>query len=145
MANQELGGEEVHASTHRLLFFLCSGALAAALFLGVFEPLMPASHKDGFPVACAFRRATGTPCPGCGLTRSWIALGRGAFGESLSYHRLGWVVMLFVALQVLRHAAWLQLRSFRSLIDRHGKWLDRSLALLALALFVNWGFVLAGI
>ena len=51
--------------------------------------------------------------------------------------------MLFVALQALRHAAWLAMTPTRSVIDRWGRWLDRSLPLLALAMFVNWAFLLA--
>ncbi len=37
---------------------------------------------------CAFRAATGLPCPGCGLTHAGLALLRGEFVESLRYHAL---------------------------------------------------------
>ena len=143
MADQEPNVEEaVAASSHRLLFALCFGALLIAVILGGLEHLWPAFEMGDLPVACAFRRVTGTPCPGCGLTRSWVALGRGAVGESITFHRLGWVVMLYIAMQTIRHALWLSIERWRKAIERGGRWLDRGLILLAIALFANWGFVL---
>ncbi len=145
MADQERRvGEAVAASSHRLLLGLCLGALLIAVILGGLEALWPAFEMGDLPVACAFRRVTGTPCPGCGLTRAWVALGRGAVGESLIFHRLGWIVMLYVALQTIRHALWLSVERWRKAIERAGRWLDRGLILLAVALFANWGFVLLG-
>lgn len=38
---------------------------------------------------CPFRRLTGLPCPGCGLTRSCLCLLRGEVAHSLSYHLFG--------------------------------------------------------
>jgi len=143
LADQEPNVEEaVAASSHRLLFALCFGALLIAVILGGLEHLWPAFEMGDLPVACAFRRVTGTPCPGCGLTRSWVALGRGAVGESITFHRLGWVVMLYIAMQTIRHALWLSIERWRKAIERGGRWLDRGLILLAIALFANWGFVL---
>lgn len=121
---------------------LCFGSLAIAVVLGSLEGLWPAFEMDDLPVACAFRRVTGTPCPGCGLTRSWVALGRGAVEESLAFHRLGWIVMIYVALQAVRHAVWLSVRGWRRATDRAGRWLDRGLIVLAIVLFANWGLLL---
>ena len=38
----------------------------------------------GWP--CAFRRATGIPCPGCGLSRALAALARGDWHGALTLH-----------------------------------------------------------
>ncbi len=123
---------------------LSTGALVAAVGIGFLEIWWPAFQLGDLPVVCAFRRISGFPCPGCGLTRAWTALGRGDLAESLSFHRFGWATMLFVALQAVRHAAWIALVHFRPVIDWCGRWLDWSLLLLVVAMFVNWAFVLAG-
>lgn len=38
---------------------------------------------------CAFKRITGAPCPGCGVTRSCANLVRGNVRRSIEYHPLG--------------------------------------------------------
>lgn len=42
---------------------------------------------------CPFAVASGIPCPGCGLTRSLVALARGNFAEAWRFHPLGPVVV----------------------------------------------------
>lgn len=49
--------------------------------------------RDG-PVLCLFRRITGWPCPSCGLTRSWQAIGHGRVGDGLASHPFGPLTML---------------------------------------------------
>jgi len=39
------------------------------------------------PEMCIMKQATGLPCPGCGLTRSWISLMHGQWSDSLKHHR----------------------------------------------------------
>ncbi len=50
---------------------------------------------------CIFRRATGIPCPGCGLTRGFAALAKGHFGQAFEFHPFVYPI----ALEAL--AAWL--------------------------------------
>lgn len=55
--------------------------------------LSPEHIEDG-PVLCPFRALTGLPCPGCGLTRSWVYAAHGWWEQSFASHPFG---MLLVA------------------------------------------------
>ena len=68
-------------------------AMAALLVAAI----MPRGWVEAGPSLCPFRLASGLPCPGCGLTRSVVALAHGDLSASLYYHPLGPV---FVAVLV---------------------------------------------
>ena len=71
-----------------------TGLLAAFAAGGlVISALIPASAADDGPILCPFRLMTGLPCPGCGLTRSWIALVHGDISGSLAAHPFGGAFM----------------------------------------------------
>jgi len=55
--------------------------------------------KDGHTI-CMLRRMTGMPCPTCGVTRSFRAMGNGAWAEAVGFHPLGplYAAMLLVVL-----------------------------------------------
>ena len=62
--------------------------------------LSPGGIEDG-PVVCPFRLLTGLPCPGCGLTRSWVYLAHGQWRDSFVANPFGLVlVALLLALVV---------------------------------------------
>jgi hypothetical protein len=69
-------------------------ALAAAgvAALGIACLANPASIESG-PVLCPFRLVTGLPCPGCGLTRSWVYIAHGDFGEAIRANAFGYLTM----------------------------------------------------
>lgn len=48
----------------------------------------------GWP--CVFRSITGIPCPGCGLSRAWLAVLRLDFGTAFCYHPMFWSIPIFV-------------------------------------------------
>jgi hypothetical protein len=48
---------------------------------------------EGGPVVCPFRLATGLPCPGCGLTRSWVYIAHGDFGDAARANPFGYLTM----------------------------------------------------
>lgn len=128
---------------HLLVLTICLGLIGVALVLDPAESVgriagavTLAGHH--LPEVCAFKRVTGLPCPGCGLTRSWVAALHGQVAASLAFHRLGWLVLLYVALQALRHGAWLALARRREAIERAGRWLDRGLVPLGVLLLVAW-------
>jgi len=63
--------------------WLAAGAVAGVGFLLLGWSGLPVGH--GFTI-CAFRRVTGIPCPGCGMTRAMVALARGELVAALHLH-----------------------------------------------------------
>jgi hypothetical protein len=98
---------------------LAAGGAAAALAL---SPI----HGE-----CGFRAVLGAPCPGCGMTRSILALARGDAAGSLRWHPLGIPVLAGAAtagILALREG-WTGRPVFRRLADRRAP--AAALALLA--------------
>lgn len=61
--------------------WMLAAALVAAIFIWIFGDSWLVRVPD-----CAFETVTGLYCPGCGGTRSVIALFRGKFIRSLRFH-----------------------------------------------------------
>ncbi|MDB9493953.1 DUF2752 domain-containing protein [Spirulina major CS-329] len=60
---------------------LVTSPILGAYFLG---------HGGGFsPFFCPVLKVTGVPCPGCGMTRSFVALARGDFDGAIAFHLFG--------------------------------------------------------
>ena len=55
-------------------------------------------------IGCVFRTVTGIPCPGCGMTRAWLAVLRLDFAAALAYHPLFWIVPAAIALVCVQRA-----------------------------------------
>ncbi|HEX8465359.1 MAG TPA: DUF2752 domain-containing protein [Abditibacterium sp.] len=83
---------------------LCSAVLALSFLL----PRPQNGAILGLPSLCPFSNFSGLPCPGCGLTRSFVCLAHGEFRESLSYHPLGpllfGAILLFASASILGFA-----------------------------------------
>ncbi len=65
----------------------------AALGVGA---LLPVDHIEDGPIICPFRRLTGLPCPGCGLTRSWTYLMHGWWRDAFLAHPFGLLLALVI-------------------------------------------------
>ena len=123
------------------LVALFSGFLVGAVLL---PPVAPGGEVGlalagvRLPEVCALQHAAGLPCPGCGLTRSWVSALHGRLPESVAHHPLGWLVLLYVGTQLARHAAWLLLPRQRPAVERLGRPLDRGVIALGALLFVAW-------
>jgi hypothetical protein len=52
------------------------------------------------PVTCSLRRLTGLPCPGCGLTRSLVALAHGDANAAWQFNPAGALVLVLLVLQI---------------------------------------------
>ena len=72
----------------RIFLLAVIGAGLASLFFG-------ASPESLALWPCPFHSITGIECPGCGMTRACIALGRGDIGNALHYHPLSIGLVLF--------------------------------------------------
>jgi hypothetical protein len=82
-----------------VIWALLSAVFAASLLL----PLPASTGKIAhLPSVCLFYNLTGLPCPGCGLTRSFVCLGHGHWRESLHWHPLGPLFFLIFGLLWLR-------------------------------------------
>ena len=134
---------------HLFVAALCFGLVALAFLF------QPAVGEGGLltvggtplPEVCHFKAVTGIPCPGCGLTRSWVAAVRGDVADSVLHHPLGWLVLLYVLAQGARHLTWIATPSrgaFRRTIEVPGRWLDRGAFVLAGLLLVAWVPTLIG-
>ena len=83
------------------------GVLALAMVFAasfVFPP-----HGLGMSV-CAFRNATGIPCPGCGMTRSFAALSHGQPGLAFEKHWVGPFMYALFAFYMVKWAIEVLLR-----------------------------------
>ena len=79
----------------RVLYACLTAAVTAATMLA------PES-VESLPSTCAFRRITGLPCPGCGLTRSWVLTAHGHLRHASERHPFGPPTFLVSLALVLR-------------------------------------------
>jgi hypothetical protein len=73
--------------------------LALSFSLSIREAHVSWSNAQ-LPILCGSRALFGLECPGCGLTRSFVALADGDWAMSYTYHRVGWLLFLAVMLQI---------------------------------------------
>ncbi|MCG7633890.1 DUF2752 domain-containing protein [Gordonia McavH-238-E] len=78
-------------------------AVAGAAALGAACVFTPGGVADG-PQLCPFAVMTGLPCPGCGLTRSWVALMHGDVGSAFTFNVFGPVFLVLTAVTVVTAA-----------------------------------------
>lgn len=122
--------------------------LAVSVLVLAFCVLLPAPGPTGalrlpligkqLPDVCMMKREFGVDCPGCGLTRCFVAMAHGRFAEARAYHPVGAVLFLLLAAQV-------PYRTYQCWRLRRGEvelkhWAIRLLPwLLVAAIFVQWG------
>lgn len=86
------------------------------------------------PSICPFFNITGIPCPGCGLTRSFVCLAHGHVREALLWHPLGPVMFSAAVLYLVGTTL-------------RWKWPAEKVAFATLAVFllIFWGLRLGGV
>lgn len=123
-----------------IVFGVCLCLIAGALVL---TPPGPESAciKLGplsLPSVCTLKNMTGLSCPGCGLARSVSALAHGEVAKSLGYHRLGWLVFIYIVAQFVYRLALLTLAASRQRLERYERYFKFGLIALAVLLALNW-------
>ncbi len=56
--------------------------------------------NSALPGTCTFRRMTGFPCPGCGLTRSFISIAHGQLVDAWRFNPAGVAFFAVVVFQI---------------------------------------------
>ena len=114
--------------------------LSAAILVASFMlSLSPAGHVSflglSFPESCPTKLVFHRDCPGCGLSRSFVALAHGDLEASWRFNRIGPLFFLLVALQI-------PYRSYLLLPRRKNAWIVRlarfPAPVLIASLLVNW-------
>lgn len=100
----------------------------AALFLAMWTP-----SEDG-PTICPFALATGTACPGCGMTRAIGYMARGDLASALTFHPL----MILISIQGIAGWGWLVLRSRDRVKPLSNRLVSAILIGTAVSLFTVW-------
>jgi hypothetical protein len=87
---------------HWILLWLAVAVvvLAMAFRLDTTGSVAIPGMQQSMPTICSFRRLTGLPCPGCGLTRCFVALAHGNWGAAWRYNPAGFLVFALVLGQI---------------------------------------------
>lgn len=114
-------------------------AVVGAAALGAACVFSPSGVESGPPL-CPFAVMTGLPCPGCGLTRSWVAFMHGDVGSAFTFNAFGPVFLVLTAVTVVAATV--------TLVRRRGAplagWRDRVLGpvgAVLLGVWLTYGFV----
>lgn len=87
---------------HVVLLALCAATILLAFVLsirGQTQVVLPFVNVP-LPELCMSRRMFGASCPGCGLTRSFIALTRGDLAAAWSFNPAGILLFAIIAFQI---------------------------------------------
>jgi len=89
---------------YRKTAWLVLAGLSIVYLISVFySPEQPGPDGQYFTI-CAFKNATSLPCPGCGLTHSFCALGKGDLSSAARFNLMGPPLFLLSILFWLRSA-----------------------------------------
>jgi hypothetical protein len=98
------------------------------------------------PTFCLFRLFTGRQCPGCGMTRAFVALGHLDVTAAWSYHRISPLLYALVMVQIPYRTLRLLWDRFRRFSDVLEPRLHLTIILgLAALMIANWALRLASI
>jgi hypothetical protein len=83
-----------------LVAIVGSFVLQQANYGGLYVWVPGLDARITFPESCMSRRLLGVSCPGCGLTRSFVALAHGQVRESFAFNPMGPVLFAACCFQL---------------------------------------------
>ena len=130
---------------HLFLLFISVGVIAVSFCLraddqqGIFVP----GSRFALPPLCSSRLLLGIECPGCGLTRAFVAISHGRIQRAWELNRASMLMYAFVLAQIPWHLiqAWRVSRGRPPMFWSIVNYVPIALAIL---LVLNWMFKLAG-
>jgi hypothetical protein len=143
--NRNLDSNRLEIGFHLIFLILSLVVLGFSFGLKADDQrgIMVPGTTRAMPPMCTSRVLYGIECPGCGLTRAFIAISNGRFGRAWELNRASFFVYAFVLGQLPWHAIQLYRRKIgRPPLDWPGiYWMPIGLSLV---LVVNWLFKMAG-
>ena len=125
-----------HGSVRRRLPALGVG-LGGAAILGIAAFWSTSSVTSG-PGTCIFRLLAGLPCPGCGLTRSFVMFAHGDVPSAFGYNLMGPVLFSVLVISVIV-AAWVLITGRAQTLSRWGSIVFSKAALVIVAIWLGYG------
>lgn len=89
--------------TADLLVVAIGGAILALTLLLAWSPLVGGPDLMPRQTVCWSRLLLGALCPGCGLTRSFVALAGGSLAEAWRLNRMGPLLLVSIVTLVVLH------------------------------------------
>jgi hypothetical protein len=132
---------------HVVWLALCSGVLVLASLLSVRGTTQVVLPVLGLPLPelCMMRRMWGIDCPGCGITRCFIALAHGDAASAWSYNPAGLWLFAIMAFQIpFRTYQLCRIRRGRAEVVLSGT-VQVALGAFAVALIAQWALRLSGL
>jgi hypothetical protein len=106
---------------------------------GLEFPVPGMAGTVSLPDTCMSRRFFGVSCPGCGLSRSFVAMGRAEVGTALRLHPLGPCLYLLCWLQIpYRLGEYFGVGRYWRVWARADRWLHVISWAVMIALLVAW-------
>lgn len=104
-----LGDMSVPKKTHLILLVLCAIVVGLAMSMSIEggEKVALPGMQSPMPELCHLKRVFHIPCPGCGLTRSFISMGHFNLFAAASYNVVGIPLFILTLLQIPYRAYWL--------------------------------------
>jgi len=107
MAANSTVAEQVHSPQEtiwlHIIFFSMAVAVIGASFLlrseGPDSVFLPGTEQ-AMPELCVSRRIFGLPCPGCGLTRSFISISQGQLSRAWRFNPVSFLLYPFIFIQI---------------------------------------------